>query len=108
MSRFFSRDFSGTESSRHSAQSCRTLATVVADDWKYAEARALFLAPDVAPAEEVELKWTAPDIDGLVDLMCTKNGFAEDRIRNGAAKLIKARSVRDAPPLPSPFFLNPL
>ncbi len=47
--------------------------------------------PEVTPGEEVELKWTAPDEEGLVKFMCEQNGFAEDRIRAGAKKLAKAR-----------------
>ena len=49
--------------------------------------------PEVTPAEEIELKWTAPDEEGLVKFMCEQNGFAEDRIRAGAKKLAKARQV---------------
>ena len=47
--------------------------------------------PEVTPAEEIELKWTAPDEEALVKFMCEQNGFAEDRIRSGAKKLAKAR-----------------
>ncbi len=45
----------------------------------------------MTPGEDVDLKWTAPDEDGLVKFMCEQNGFAEDRIRAGAKKLAKAR-----------------
>jgi len=38
------------------------------------------------------LKWTQPDEDGLVAFMCGDKNFNEERIRNGAKKLVKAKS----------------
>lgn len=61
------------------------------ENWLFKEARQLFLKPDVTDCTE-ELKWSEPDEDALVAFMCEKNGFNEDRIRNGAKKLTKARS----------------
>eukprot|EP00912_Choanoflagellata_sp_UC4_P002018 UC4_evm8s1290 len=66
----------------------------VPEDWPFARARQLFLEPEVTKADELTLKWSAPDIEGLVDYMCNKNGFGEDRIRSGAAKLKKAKEVK--------------
>lgn len=40
----------------------------------------------------LQLKWTDPDEDGLVKYLCGDRGFSEDRVRNGAKKLNKARS----------------
>nr|XP_054748950.1 flap endonuclease 1-like [Lytechinus pictus] len=62
------------------------------EDWLFKEARELFLSPDITPAEELDLKWTAPDEEALVSFMCTEKGFNEDRMRNGCKKLIKART----------------
>ena len=45
----------------------------------------------MTPADQIELKWEKPDEEGLVKYMCEEKGFAEDRIRNGAKKLLKAR-----------------
>ena len=61
------------------------------EDWPYADARELFLNPDVRPAHhpDCEFKWEAPDIDGLVQFLVTEKGFSEDRVRNGATRLIK-------------------
>ena len=42
-------------------------------------------------AHQVDLKWTEPDIDGLIKFMVEEKGFTEERIRNGAKKLSKAR-----------------
>merc|ERR1711953_1264462 len=54
-------------------------------------ARRLFKEPEVTPADKIELKWEKPDEEGLVKYMCEEKGFAEDRIRNGAKKLLKAK-----------------
>jgi flap endonuclease-1 len=62
----------------------------VPENWPYKEARELFLHPDVESGENVDLKWTEPDLDGLIDFMVKRNGFNEQRIRDGAAKLSKA------------------
>ncbi|CAG4939012.1 unnamed protein product [Colias eurytheme] len=62
------------------------------EDWDFSNARRLFLEPEVKDAGEIELKWTDPDEDGLVKFLCGDKQFNEDRVRNGAKKLIKARS----------------
>jgi len=61
------------------------------ENWMYTEARRLFKAPDVTPAEEIDLKWEKPDEEGLVAFMCGEKGFQEERIRNACKKLVKAR-----------------
>ena len=38
----------------------------VPENWMFAEARRLFINPDVTPAEEFDFKWEKPDIEGLV------------------------------------------
>ena len=63
----------------------------VPEGWNYEGARRLFKEPEVTPADQIELKWEKPDEEGLVKYMCEEKGFAEDRIRNGAKKLLKAR-----------------
>ncbi|KJE96762.1 flap endonuclease 1-B [Capsaspora owczarzaki ATCC 30864] len=62
-------------------------------NWAFAEARTLFLEPEVTPGEELDLKWTAPDVEGLVKFMVQEKGFSEDRIRNNAAKLVDLKST---------------
>ena len=64
---------------------------VVPENWVYEGARQLFKQPEVIPASEIELKWEKPDEEGLVKFMAEENGFAEDRIRNNAKKLLKAK-----------------
>lgn len=63
----------------------------VPEDWMYKEARRLFQEPEVADPEELELKWSEPDEEGLIDFMVTQKNFSEDRIRNGMKKLQKAK-----------------
>nr|CAD7439342.1 unnamed protein product [Timema bartmani] len=62
------------------------------ENWLYKEARKLFLEPDIADPETIELKWTSPDEEGLVKYLCTDKAFNEDRVRNAAKKLAKART----------------
>ncbi|KAF2819754.1 flap endonuclease 1 [Ophiobolus disseminans] len=64
---------------------------VLPEDWPFADARLLFLEPDVRPADapECDFKWEAPDIEGLVKFLVEDKHFNEDRVRNGAAKLQK-------------------
>lgn len=40
----------------------------------------------------MQLKWTDPDEEGLVKFLCGDRQFSEERIRNGAKKLLKART----------------
>lgn len=62
------------------------------EDWPYERARELFKEPDITDPDDIELKWTDPDEEGLVQFMCTEKGFAEDRIRNGVKKLMKSKT----------------
>lgn len=61
----------------------------IPDDWPFVEVRKLFHAPEVMNSDEVELKWTEPDIEGLVDYLVKEKGFSEDRVRSGAERLRK-------------------
>lgn len=56
---------------------------------------------------EVDFRWTEPDIDGLVEFMCKKNGFDEKRILSGAEKLKKARTGKQQGRLDSFFSVLP-
>ncbi|BFZ13503.1 hypothetical protein BsWGS_16542 [Bradybaena similaris] len=63
----------------------------IPEDWMYKEARRLFQEPEVTDPETLDLKWTDPDEEGLVEFMVTQKSFNEERIRNGAKKLLKSR-----------------
>ena len=65
----------------------------VPEDWNYKQARLLFQEPEITDAEEIELKWTDPDEEGLVKFLCGDKQFNEERVRNGAKKLFKARNT---------------
>lgn len=65
----------------------------VPENWPYQQARELFKAPDVMDDDTIELKWTEPDEKALVQYMVEEKGFNEDRIRNGAKKLLKSRGT---------------
>uniref|UniRef100_A0A2A4IZZ0 Flap endonuclease 1 n=1 Tax=Heliothis virescens TaxID=7102 RepID=A0A2A4IZZ0_HELVI len=62
------------------------------EEWDYERARELFLEPEVADPKDIELKWSDPDEEGLVKFLCGDKQFNEERVRNGAKKLMKARS----------------
>lgn len=62
------------------------------ENWAYEDARRLFLNPEISEGKDIELKWTDPDEEGLVKFLCGDKQFNEDRVRNGAKKLMKARS----------------
>ncbi|KAF5311726.1 hypothetical protein D9611_009458 [Ephemerocybe angulata] len=61
----------------------------IPEEWPWEEAKKLFVKPDVVPADELELEWKNPDVDGLVQFLVTEKGFNEERVRKGADKLQK-------------------
>lgn len=67
--------------------------TQIPDDWPFIAVRKLFHSPEVLVDDDVQLKWNAPDVDGLVEFMVQKKGFNEDRVRSAAAKLAKGSST---------------
>ncbi|SCU89912.1 LANO_0D06876g1_1 [Lachancea nothofagi CBS 11611] len=61
----------------------------IPENWPYQEARDLFLKPDVLKGSEIDLKWTEPLEQELIDYMCKEKGFNEERIRSGIKRLQK-------------------
>lgn len=61
----------------------------VPENWPYLDARELFHKPTVTEPKELDYKWEAPDIEGLVKFLVVDKGFNEDRVRSGAARLTK-------------------
>ncbi|KAK9064279.1 hypothetical protein SSX86_015659 [Deinandra increscens subsp. villosa] len=53
----------------------------IPDDWPYQEARRLFKEPLVCvDDEQLQIKWSAPDEEGLLNFLVTENGFNSDRV----------------------------
>ena len=48
---------------------------IVPESWPWEHAKELFLKPDVTPADEFDLEWKAPDIEGLVEFLVRDKGF---------------------------------
>ncbi|ORY41033.1 flap endonuclease 1 [Rhizoclosmatium globosum] len=64
----------------------------IPEDWPYKEARELFKTPSVTDAAELDVKWEAPDEEGVVKYLVGEKGFNEDRVRSAIQKLIKTRT----------------
>ncbi|XP_048225769.1 flap endonuclease 1 [Ricinus communis] len=65
----------------------------IPEDWPYQEARRLFKEPLVlADEEEPELKWTAPDQEGLITFLVNENGFNNDRVTKAIEKIKAAKN----------------
>ncbi|XP_031841885.1 flap structure-specific endonuclease 1 [Nomia melanderi] len=65
----------------------------VPENWNYKQARLLFQEPEVTNPDEIDIKWSDPDEEGLVKYLCGDKQFNEERVRNGAKKLHKARNT---------------
>ena len=59
----------------------------------YREVRELFLHPLVTDPKDIVLRWTDPDEAGLLDFLVREKGFNEERVRNGIARLKKAKGT---------------
>ncbi|KAK7033898.1 Elongation of fatty acids protein 2 [Paramarasmius palmivorus] len=79
----------------------------VPEDWPWEEAKKLFEKPDVTPADQVELEWNNPDIDGLVQFLVNEKGFNEERVRKGAEKLQKFLNAKQQGRLDGFFTVKP-
>ncbi|KAF7143673.1 hypothetical protein RHSIM_Rhsim05G0124800 [Rhododendron simsii] len=65
----------------------------IPDDWPYQEARILFKEPAVFSDEgHPEIKWSAPDEEGLITFLVTENGFNSDRITKAIEKIKAAKN----------------
>ncbi|XBJ27040.1 hypothetical protein VPH35_004366 [Triticum aestivum] len=63
----------------------------IPEDWPYQEARRMFKEPDVT-LDIPELKWTAPDEEGLVNFLVKENGFNQDRVTKAIEKIKSAKN----------------
>nr|WCZ58317.1 Flap endonuclease 1 [Paratrimastix eleionoma] len=61
------------------------------DPYPYERARELFVHPDIADPATIHLRWTAPDVDGLIDFLVKQKQFDEKRVRNAIARLVQSK-----------------
>ncbi|WVY97953.1 hypothetical protein V8G54_030104, partial [Vigna mungo] len=65
----------------------------IPDNWPYKEARQLFKEPMVLTDEkELDIKWTAPDEEGLMTFLVNENGFNSDRVTKAIEKIKAAKN----------------
>lgn len=57
--------------------------------------------------EFTQLKWSDPDEEGLVEFLCGNRQFNEERVRNGAKKIMKTRTTSTQGRLDSFFKVLP-
>ncbi|KAH9942887.1 PIN domain-like protein [Amylocystis lapponica] len=79
----------------------------VPEEWPWEQAKKIFEKPDVTQADEIEVEWTSPDVDGLVQFLVTEKGFNEERVRKGADKLTKFLSAKQQGRLDGFFSVQP-
>ncbi|CAK9296808.1 unnamed protein product [Gordionus sp. m RMFG-2023] len=64
----------------------------IPDNWKFKEARELFLNPETINVTNMDFKWKEPEEESLIKYMCEEKGFNEERIKNGIKKMKNARN----------------
>ena len=63
----------------------------VPETFPYEEARALFVTPEVIDTSTVELKWTEPDVEGMLQYLVQEKQFDEGRVRKAIERLQKCK-----------------
>ena len=63
------------------------------DSFDFVSVRKLFKEPEVTDPTTIDVKWTDPDEEGLLQFLVKEKGFNEERVKNGIAKLKKARNT---------------
>lgn len=66
----------------------------IPDNWPYKEARRLFIEPSVLTDgdDQLELKWSPPDEEGLIKFLVNENGFNSDRVTKAIEKIKAAKN----------------
>lgn len=57
----------------------------------YAQARQLFLNCDVTDADDIDIKWEAPDEPKLIEFLVGRMGFSAERVASGIKRLKEAQ-----------------
>ncbi|KAI0657332.1 PIN domain-like protein [Cubamyces menziesii] len=79
----------------------------IPEEWPWEQAKQIFEKPDVTPADQLDLEWKTPDIDGLVDFLVKEKGFNEERVRKGGEKLTKFLNAKQQGRLDGFFSVKP-
>jgi len=53
-----------------------------------AEIKRIFLEPEVT--DDYELKWSEPDVDGVIDFLCGERDFSEARVKKALDRVLEA------------------
>ncbi|PSR70456.1 hypothetical protein PHLCEN_2v13607 [Hermanssonia centrifuga] len=53
----------------------------VPEEWPWEQAKKVFEKPDVTPADQIELDWKSPDVEGLVEFLVKDKGFKQQQGR---------------------------
>ncbi|XP_030540659.1 flap endonuclease 1-like [Rhodamnia argentea] len=77
----------------------------IPDNWPYKEVRLLFKEPIVSTEELPEIKWTAPNEEGLISFLVNENGFNIDRVTKAIENIKAAKDKSSQGRLES--FLKP-
>lgn len=64
-----------------------TAKYVIPDPFPYEAIRAYFKEPETTPSDEIEINFTDPDEEGLIEFLCKEKGFSEDRVKSGKLSL---------------------
>ncbi|XP_023531871.1 flap endonuclease 1 isoform X1 [Cucurbita pepo subsp. pepo] len=65
----------------------------IPEGWPFQEARQLFKEPLVCTDEEqLDIKWTTPDEEGLISFLVNENGFNSDRVTKAVEKIKAAKN----------------
>lgn len=65
----------------------------IPEDWPYERARSLFKEPLVTPEESLpDIKWIAPDEEGLKNFLVNENGFNHERVTKAIEKIKVAKN----------------
>ena len=77
------------------------------ENFNYVRARELFKNPDVTDPKTIDLKWTPPDEEGLIQFLVEEKGFNKERVLSGIEKLKKARNSSVQQRIDSFFTMTP-
>lgn len=77
------------------------------ENFDYEEARKLFKKPEAKDPEEIDLKWTAPDFEGLKEFLCKGKGFGEGRIDSAIKRIEASKSKSNQQRLDNFFKAKP-